>query len=103
MRHAPRFNHDCDACVFLGGVDVPPCRLDVYICPQPQRYDSLVVRYGSGGSEYTSTPVPDGALATLTGKPEPETESDEARLGRALLALLGDADRVLYPLRTFGL
>ena len=43
----PRFQHDCDNCVFLGHYEGH----DLYYCP---REPTVIARYGGGGPEYTS-------------------------------------------------
>lgn len=67
----PVFNHDCDACIFLGTIKIDkdsrescfPFYLDLYVCasPDPERSDSraifgptLLVRYSDEGSRYAS-------------------------------------------------
>lgn len=56
----PRFTHDCDGCTYLGRME---CRAfghtqpyDLYACLQG-RVGSVVARYGSEGSQYTSMPL----------------------------------------------
>lgn len=44
---APVFNHDCDACTFVGHADGH----DHYVCG-----DSLIARDGHDGWEYVSSP-----------------------------------------------
>ena len=48
---APKFQHDCDSCEFLGQF----FGHDVYACKNPSR--SVIARYGSDGTEYTSFPA----------------------------------------------
>lgn len=67
----PVFNHDCDACIFLGTIKIDrdskescfPFYLDLYVCasPDPERSDSraifgptLLVRYSDEGFRYAS-------------------------------------------------
>jgi len=43
----PRYSHDCSDCVFLGQFN----KYDLYFCP---REPTIIARYSSEGSEYTS-------------------------------------------------
>lgn len=45
----PRFQHDCDVCVWLGRME----RWDLYSCPQ-NGHPTVVARYGDDGPEYES-------------------------------------------------
>ena len=65
----PHYEHDCGACVFLGGLaqtaeDMEahggPERVDLYLCPRPGAYGkgTFLVRFGSEGGEYLSLPRP---------------------------------------------
>ncbi len=47
----PIYKHDCDECVFLGGLK--EARLDFYYCPQEGR-PTVIVRYGHEPWEYRS-------------------------------------------------
>lgn len=47
----PRFEHDCDECVFIGHYGGH----DLYRCPQ-MGMPTIVARYGDDGAEYTSGP-----------------------------------------------
>lgn len=64
----PRFQHDCDACQFLGHVYYPgplitgesPLRhADLYFCKQADAAmgSTVIARFSSKGSDYASTPV----------------------------------------------
>lgn len=60
----PRFDHDCDACVFLGAYTgpAPRCqRIDLYWCPNPSHptLSSVLGRYGDNGSSYYSSTPPE--------------------------------------------
>lgn len=48
-----RFTHDCDDCQSLGEHGV----YDLYYCPKSDE-GSIIARYGSKGSEYTSMSIP---------------------------------------------
>jgi len=48
----PRFQHDCDKCIFLGHFN----EHDVYFCPKSNG-GSLLARYGDDGPDYASSPV----------------------------------------------
>jgi len=57
----PRFQHDCDCCVFLGPVDICGQRWDIWTCPPGESSNhhigsSLIARYGDEGHEYVSRP-----------------------------------------------
>lgn len=45
----PRFIHDCDECTFLGRYEGAGTNYDLYYCG-----DTVIARYGSEGSCYTS-------------------------------------------------
>lgn len=49
----PQYDHDCDHCEFLGRKD----SYDLYYCRSKVFGGSVIARYGSGGSEYASTPI----------------------------------------------
>jgi hypothetical protein len=47
----PRYNHDCDKCVFLGEYE----EYDLYFCGQGTLLTSTVIaRYSNNGEDYTS-------------------------------------------------
>ncbi len=60
---SPKYKHDCDGCHFLGRFsdfkigDVVD--YDLYVCPnlETPSLTSLIARYGSEGSHYSSSPV----------------------------------------------
>jgi len=54
--HGPRYQHDCDTCIFLGR----ECEIDIYICNHQDdcRMASLLGRYGNECSEYMSSLQP---------------------------------------------
>ena len=60
---SPKYKHDCDGCHFLGRFsdfkigDVVD--YDLYVCPnlESPMLTSLIARYGSEGSHYSSSPV----------------------------------------------
>lgn len=61
----PRFQHDCDKCMFLGQVD----EYDLYRCENPKNpFQSHIARSGSEGPSYMSMPstmAPVGPVFTL--------------------------------------
>jgi hypothetical protein len=54
----PFWTHDCAACEYLCTVNdsVIARTVDYYIC-RTEFLDTIVIRYGNGGSNYYSTPV----------------------------------------------
>ena len=46
IRTTPKYEHDCDACVFVGGLG----KWDVYVCPD----NSVIGRYGNEPHENAS-------------------------------------------------
>lgn len=52
MSIQPVHTHDCNRCTYLGSVTRDGEWYDLYIC-----HDSAVIRYGSDGPEYLSTPL----------------------------------------------
>lgn len=54
----PRYEHDCDRCVYLGQHQ----EHDLYYCEQDAAGRTLVARYGSDGSDYYSSGI---ALAII--------------------------------------
>ena len=61
MVEKPVYNHDCAACIHLGGVDSPPFRkheperfYDLYYCSGEG--GTVIARYGLG-EEYMSIPI----------------------------------------------
>lgn len=46
----PRFQHDCDNCIYLGQHE----EYDLYYCTQGGDWPTVIARYGDEGSEYTS-------------------------------------------------
>lgn len=52
----PVYDHDCSACVFLGGYRINGARYDVYFCgTQLLGGSTVVARWGSDGPDYTSS------------------------------------------------
>jgi hypothetical protein len=53
---APRFQHDCPACTWLGSFDRIDLYFELYYCPQPTLgLPTLIARYGSEGPEYLTS------------------------------------------------
>jgi hypothetical protein len=56
----PRYQHDCERCVYLGTIVLDDGENDLYFCPpepgRPGARTSLVARYGDDGPEYASMP-----------------------------------------------
>ena len=53
----PHWEHDCDSCVFLGGVVVNGERTDAYACiktGENRNMDSVISRFGNDGHAYSS-------------------------------------------------
>ena len=47
----PRYDHDCDTCVFLGPFEDH----DLYVCSHANKIiDTVIGRYGSDGPDYVS-------------------------------------------------
>ncbi len=70
MMSKPQFQHNCDACVFLGqfyGLDVWICETGDSLSP------SIVCRHGNEGHEYSSSPLRHCIDAFLSGA----TDHDE--------------------------
>ena len=58
----PRFVHDCDRCIFLGGSTIEGGRpADFYWCPdrKSESMSSMIARYGDEGREYLSSSPPE--------------------------------------------
>lgn len=74
-----RYEHDCDACIFLGHHE----DYDLHICliPAPLPSFTCIARYGDEGHEYLSWRGPSAAVSTM----EPIREAYRfARLKNAL-------------------
>jgi hypothetical protein len=54
----PKFEHDCDSCVFLGGFNGSnlgePMYYDLYVCARDGVIDTLIGRYDDEPSRYKS-------------------------------------------------
>lgn len=63
-KHRIAYDHDCDACEFLGHIagpnpydaGTPYQRWDLYYCPSSER-GTILARYGDVDSEYLSCPL----------------------------------------------
>lgn len=52
----PRYEHDCDSCIFLGSYAYHNQVYDLYFCNQAVfSYPTVIARYGSEGPDYTSS------------------------------------------------
>lgn len=63
----PRFQHDCDKCIFLGCYSCPifgDC--DLYYADHGGMPDTLIARYGDECSAYTSGMVLIGVIPAIT-------------------------------------
>ncbi len=66
----PFHTHDCDACTFLGwAIDGTPgyqimC-VDLYVCGQEFPTASLIARFSSEPSDYSSRPISAGQPKTM--------------------------------------
>ncbi|PGQ88361.1 hypothetical protein [Priestia megaterium] len=55
----PTYVHDCEQCQYLGTEDiVNHGKIDIYICEESKPFPTMVARFGNGGAEYTSIPIP---------------------------------------------
>jgi len=96
----PKYVHDCDRCTFLGRATCPTTgeEADLYYCPNPTFEATVIARWSSEGSEYSSG-LCFGRPGTILGIakeraaergldvrmfPEREKEAREARRLRAL-------------------
>lgn len=50
-----RYTHDCDRCIFLGQSD----QFDLWLCPNKDMSDSVLMRYSSDGPDYISHHTPE--------------------------------------------
>lgn len=50
----PRFQHDCDRCVFLGAFSEENHNCDLYFCSQGGLGPTLLARYSDKGPDYVS-------------------------------------------------
>jgi len=56
----PKYNHDCDRCMFLGNHEfkndglVPKGYHDIYACPQGGSIPTIIIRFGNDGPDYFS-------------------------------------------------
>ena len=61
IEQPPRFQHDCEQCLYLGYSNEPGIQFDLYFCPNWGRSGSLggsvLARYGSDGPEYESSRI----------------------------------------------
>lgn len=54
----PKFRHDCDACIFLGRLELRGLlQADAYFCPREFFGGSIVLRHGSDGPDYSSMAI----------------------------------------------
>jgi hypothetical protein len=81
----PKHKHDCESCKFLGRHE--PTNADLYYHPGSPGGETIIARYGSEGSNYTSGwPFADGypelqeaeRLAKSAGYVEPDFDETEA-------------------------
>jgi hypothetical protein len=52
----PKYEHDCDSCLYLGTECFDNQFFDMYFCPRCDE-GSLIARYSSDGPSYTSYPL----------------------------------------------
>jgi hypothetical protein len=50
--YSPRFRHNCDACIFIGRLDMAEGRHDLYFCKI--RIPTVIARFGDNGPDYMS-------------------------------------------------
>ena len=65
-----KFQHDCDACVFLGSHTDKEGQHDFYYCLGYIGQGSVIARYGDRGSEYQSMAATVGAIELFEREPE---------------------------------
>lgn len=53
----PKFQHDCDSCIFLGTITSEGEDYDIWTCPSSNKngYAIVIARFGDDGPEYAST------------------------------------------------
>lgn len=75
----PQFEHDCDACEFIGrGHHVEGVPVDVYFCAQGGAANTIVLRASSDGADYESGATSWRQIAELSLRDEARS-----RVGRA--------------------
>jgi len=53
MNKAPKYQHDCNRCVFLGnyrGTGIADVEVDLYVCAQNKVIETVIYRYGDNGN-----------------------------------------------------
>lgn len=51
-KHGPRYEHDCDECIFIGHRG----KTDIYLCLNPSPHEhTIIFRHSDEGSDYAST------------------------------------------------
>lgn len=58
-RDVPEYEHDCDNCIFLGNLALPPIdalakNYDLYVCEMDGILQTIVARYSDNPSDYIS-------------------------------------------------
>lgn len=55
MSDKPQWEHDCEACIFLGSAIGGKHHVDLYAHESPSGRVELIARYGDDGPDYAST------------------------------------------------
>lgn len=86
MKNQPKYQHDCDTCLFLGRFE----NYDLYYHPGSDWNETLVARYGNDPEDYVSGLTPSRTFAVVNGvQLEPDPALAHARSlaeARGLLA-----------------
>ncbi len=80
----PRFQHDCDECIFVGFLEVEGKLTDCYVC-EHENGASVIARFSSRGADYASVPFmgKDADKEWLSRVPEWARTIREMRFGKA--------------------
>jgi hypothetical protein len=54
MNNTPTFKHDCNNCVFLGGITAGGRLADLYYCDGEVARPTVIARYSDDGPDYSS-------------------------------------------------
>jgi hypothetical protein len=87
----PKYTHDCDKCQFVARVSMQGTDSDWYVCPQDLLGATVIGRYSSEGSDYTSCPVDilDKASYAIAWRPATDDHvvSAERLISQGVLAM----------------
>lgn len=91
MAMTPKFEHDCEACQFVARVSEQGRDSDWYVCPTGGPGATVIGRYSSRGSDYTSCPVDilDKASYAVAWRPDTNEHvvSAERLISQGVLAM----------------